>query len=812
MPDLETEIADLEFAAPFPALVTHAVTLHGVTLYGWKEQIIAGDGTLEDLQGGRWADSAASGNLAHEMNGRAAAGFPFYAWMRFRGKAADGSTRYEFARPSDAGVHTAELVGTTDNYAVPAGTTAFAPTLDGDAGLTGLADAPVGTLFVIHNADDTDTLTLYNESILSDPENRFYLSQGTDLDLSPGELATFLVTEGGLVQSAGGGGGGGWALIHSSDNTNVATIDITGLTGYDTYLVEIYDCTATTAGGAVLWLRTSTDGGATYDAGAGDYVNTSGAASALLLTGASNAPDDDSAENSLALTVNVYGPAGTTHPKLFRWLGGYYNNDIGAFVSVNLAGKRAATADVDALRLLMSTGNINAKVRVYGVAAGGGGAGTGDVAGPAAATDNALARYDGATGKLLQDSAATLSDEGTLAVTYTAATTTGFADALVLRRRSTGSPIVAGFGVSLRAYLETSTTEDVEAGELSFAWLDPTHAGRTGIFTLDAHDSAAARTVLSGGANGTAATVGFLGAARAARQTGDAGTALVTFGLMSGTPTFAAANLTGAVGVGVSELRLTLTAATPVTTSDVTAAGTIYLTPHLGNRVRVYTGSAWKTYETAEISLALTATSGLNYDVWVYDNAGTLTLETTAWTNDTTRATALARQDGVWVKSGATTRLYVGTFRASAANAAEDSDAKRFVWNMYNRRPRRLRKASASSHSYSTATQRPWNNSTANRVEFLLGLYEDFVPCAISGYSTPFADGQQANIGIGLDSTTATTEQMIAPTKAALKGARMGVYNSFAPGLGYHYLQALEIGDAAGSEFADFLLAGEAWG
>jgi hypothetical protein len=45
------------------------------------------------------------------------------------------------------------------------------------------------------------------------------------------------------------------------------------------------------------------------------------------------------------------------------------------------------------------------------------GGGTGDVEGPASSTDNALARFDGTTGKLLQDTAnATLSDEGYLAV------------------------------------------------------------------------------------------------------------------------------------------------------------------------------------------------------------------------------------------------------------------------------------------------------------------------------------------------------------------------------------------------------------
>lgn len=43
------------------------------------------------------------------------------------------------------------------------------------------------------------------------------------------------------------------------------------------------------------------------------------------------------------------------------------------------------------------------------------GAGTGDVVGPASGTDNALVRFDGATGKLVQDSPITLNDGGELA-------------------------------------------------------------------------------------------------------------------------------------------------------------------------------------------------------------------------------------------------------------------------------------------------------------------------------------------------------------------------------------------------------------
>ncbi len=43
---------------------------------------------------------------------------------------------------------------------------------------------------------------------------------------------------------------------------------------------------------------------------------------------------------------------------------------------------------------------------------GGGGGGTGDVVGPASSTDNAIARFDGTTGKLLQNSGYTINDAG----------------------------------------------------------------------------------------------------------------------------------------------------------------------------------------------------------------------------------------------------------------------------------------------------------------------------------------------------------------------------------------------------------------
>ena len=49
----------------------------------------------------------------------------------------------------------------------------------------------------------------------------------------------------------------------------------------------------------------------------------------------------------------------------------------------------------------------------------------GDVVGPASSTDDALARFDSTTGKLIQNSTATLSDAGTLTATAFSGPLTG---------------------------------------------------------------------------------------------------------------------------------------------------------------------------------------------------------------------------------------------------------------------------------------------------------------------------------------------------------------------------------------------------
>ena len=174
--------------------------------------------------------------------------------------------------------------------------------------------------------------------------------------------------------------------------------------------------------------------------------------------------------------------------------------------------------------------------------------------------------------------------------------------------------------------------------------------------------------------------------------------------------------------------RLTLESGVAVSTTNQTAKTTLYFTPYKGNQIALYDGSNWGIHTLTQRSLSLSGyTADKNFDIFIYDNGGTLTLESVVWTNDTTRATALTTQDGVYVKNGATTRRYLGTIRTtSSTGQCEDSTERRFVWSYYNQVKKKQRtRLNTGGHTYSTGAWRNVNNSTTvgdTRYLFVVGL------------------------------------------------------------------------------------------
>ena len=170
--------------------------------------------------------------------------------------------------------------------------------------------------------------------------------------------------------------------------------------------------------------------------------------------------------------------------------------------------------------------------------------------------------------------------------------------------------------------------------------------------------------------------------------------------------------------------RLTLETGVPVSTADQADKTNLYFTPYNGNLIDIYDGTdTWVQHTFTERTLAVgSLTASKPYDIVIYDNAGTLTLEGVVWTNATTRATALTTQDGVYVLTGATNKRYLGTIYIDSGQKCQDTISKRFVWNLYNQVPRRLFSFVDAEHTYN-GNERLWNNSTTNnQLEIVTGI------------------------------------------------------------------------------------------
>lgn len=205
------------------------------------------------------------------------------------------------------------------------------------------------------------------------------------------------------------------------------------------------------------------------------------------------------------------------------------------------------------------------------------------------------------------------------------------------------------------------------------------------------------------------------------------------------------------------------------------------------------------------VNLSFSTNANKNVDVFAFVEGTTVRLEGKEWTDNTTRATALAYQDGVLVLSGTPTRRYLGTFRTTVAGQFADSKTKRFLWNYYHR----VRKVlevydTTDSWTYGTAAWRAINNNTANRVEFVIGVSED--PVYFVYYSGYYGAGGNVATGIGLDRTDGNDAVVNAATRGYSGGAspmlNASIFNKLVTA-GYHYLQLVEYAGSSMTQWGD---------
>jgi hypothetical protein len=244
--------------------------------------------------------------------------------------------------------------------------------------------------------------------------------------------------------------------------------------------------------------------------------------------------------------------------------------------------------------------------------------------------------------------------------------------------------------------------------------------------------------------------------------------------------------------------RLTLATGTPVPSADQTAKTTVYLTPWHHQYIALYDGSDFVRYEyTSDVSVAVPATTSTPFDIFAYQNAGTVTLETVNWTNGTTRATGLTRLKGTWVKDGDGTRRYLGTGRTTTVSGqTEDSQAARLLWNMYNRVPRKLKKSAGSStwtQTNSSGVYRAANSDANNHFKHMSGLAEElvYIDLAILVQASLVATDGQVNIGVNSQTTPAGSSELRVTGTASAFQIRSTSYLDV-PAMGYNEFYWIE--------------------
>jgi hypothetical protein len=170
-------------------------------------------------------------------------------------------------------------------------------------------------------------------------------------------------------------------LLDTKTASASATLDFTSSINstYDEYVFELVDLVPAT-NAVQLLMRTSTNAGSSFDAGANDYAY--GLTVLASTTGATAVVSSGAGASSIALTttgaignastdsvsgrVTIYGPSGASRYKkiLVQTMA---NTAADGYTATGCA-YRVAAADIDAVRFLMSSGNIaSGAIRMYGV-------------------------------------------------------------------------------------------------------------------------------------------------------------------------------------------------------------------------------------------------------------------------------------------------------------------------------------------------------------------------------------------------------------------------------------------------------------
>lgn len=177
--------------------------------------------------------------------------------------------------------------------------------------------------------------------------------------------------------------GDDYVKISSSTASASTSIDFTGLSDtYHMYIVEISDMQPGTDG-SIMWLRTSTDNGVSFDSGISDYTwnnigcdndgslkdGADSADSQIEILGRTNDPLGAATNETHSQTVWIFDPSNASSYTRAIGIGEFVRDNGNAWLMVS-GGQREENAAVDAIRFIMDSGTIASGVfTLYGAKA-----------------------------------------------------------------------------------------------------------------------------------------------------------------------------------------------------------------------------------------------------------------------------------------------------------------------------------------------------------------------------------------------------------------------------------------------------------
>lgn len=272
------------------------------------------------------------------------------------------------------------------------------------------------------------------------------------------------------------------------------------------------------------------------------------------------------------------------------------------------------------------------------------------------------------------------------------------------------------------------------------------------------------------------------------------------------------------------QARLTLTSATPVTTTDVVGATAHFCTPYLGYTVPITTdGVNFASMPFSELTQATTdatkspAAVGNNsvYFVILWSDNGTLRCtRSPAWTSDTNPGAGAGTAEvdfttkfptNKWAITngpGANLGLVLGAERSNGSAQLIDSQAFRWVSNIYIPVPRPMVVSDPTpSYTYTTNTFRQCDGTADNELDFLSAFSGSLIEAwAVSSFSNSNTL-VKAVTGIGLDQATTNNATITTTAASAIANGInpiVAAYHGY-PGLGRHFLACIEKSAATGT-------------